>query len=535
MANKTFFASYLLILAAFGALLPSQAAFALSAEQYFEDGNRLFRDDLYWAALLRYRQAAEEGLDTPLLHYNEGVAHYRAKQYNRARDSLQRSLSDPGLRIAAQYNLGLNAYAAGNNEEALRWFRLVRDQDQNGKLQKYAVVAISRIRDAQAVPDEFEIRVAERKEKRAFADLEFRARVGFGNDDNVFRTPAQSYVDFANPTLPVVTPVVQSGAFMPVSLSAKYRINTLPFEGFYGAYRLAGRYYQDKELENANEYIHEVSFGSEYQRKEETRRRTIKSAFTIAQHDDVYYDPDDGVGRVINGVTVEDRMNYLRYGPELSLRQSHERLSVGARFKGQLWNYEETEVLPEYDHEYFLVSLYGQYRFTSTSLFRLTAEYYSRRFGDRVSHDLDGQQRLGNPNIRYDYYSLGLRARQRITGSMWFGFDVDRVERIDQYAGYNDYTRDSFRFDFHWGIGERFDLEAGGAYRLYDYPNAFAFHNPVAGPKTQESLDGHVMGIFRMTKHLSLVAEGRYRETVSNDTRIQYERIQYLLGVRWEH
>jgi hypothetical protein len=118
---------------------------------------------------------------------------------------------------------------------------------------------------------------------------------------------------------------------------------------------------------------------------------------------------------------------------------------------------------------------------------------------------------------------------------MWFGFDVDRVERIDQYAGYNDYTRDSFRFDFHWGIGERFDLEASGAYRLYDYPNAFAFHNPVAGPKTQESLDGHVAGIFRMTKHLSLVAEGRYRETVSNDTRIQYERIQYLLGVRWEH
>ena len=534
MAKKTFLSSIPLVLIAIAVFSPLQPAFAMSAEQYFADGNRLFRDDLYWAALLRYRQAAENGLDTPLLHYNEGVAHYRAMQYTRARQSLEKALEDPGLRVAAQYNLGLSSYAAGNNEEALRWFRLVRDQNRNEKLQEYAVVAIARIRDIEEAPDEFEVRVAERKKKREFSDFEFRARVSFGNDDNVFRSPDQNYIDFANPALPVVTPVPQSGAFMPVSLSAKYRINTLPFEGFYTAYRLSGRYYQDQELENANEYLHEVSFGSDYLRKEESRRREIRSAFKVAQHDDVYYDPDDGGNRVVNGVAVDDRMNYLRYGPELSVRQSFRRLSIGAKFKGQLWNYEETEVLPEYDHEYFLVSLYGQYKFTRSSLFRLSAEYYSRRYGDRVSYDLDGQQRLGNPNIRYDYYSLGLRARQRITGSMWFGFDVSRVERIDQYVGYNDYSRDNFGFDFHWSPGERFELELSGTYRLYDYPNAFAFHNTIVGRKTQESADGRVRGTFRMTPRLSLIAEGRYRETASNDIRIQYERTQYMLGVRWQ-
>ncbi len=190
--------------------------------------------------------------------------------------------------------------------------------------------------------------------------------------------------------------------------------------------------------------------------------------------------------------------------------------------------------LPEYDHEYFLINLYGQYKFTKTSLFRVTTEYYSRRYGDRPSYDLNGQQLLGNPNVRYDYYSLGLRARQRITNSMWFGFDVERTERIDQYVGYNNYTRDSFRFDFHWTLGDRFDLELHSVYRLYDFPNAFAFHNPVAGRKTQESADGTIVGTFRMTRHLSLVGEARYRETVSNDTRIQYERRQYILGVRWQ-
>ena len=231
---------------------------------------------------------------------------------------------------------------------------------------------------------------------------------------------------------------------------------------------------------------------------------------------------------------VDDRMNYLRYGPELSLHQSHEQISVGLKIKGQLWNYEETEVLPEYDHEYFLFSVYGQYKFTRTSLLRITADYYSRRFGDRPSHDLDGQQRIGNPNIRYDYAALTLRARQRITDSMWFGFDVSRTQRTDQYVGYNDYTRDSFGFEFHWRPGERLDVEAGSVYRLYDYPNAFAFHYPAAGPKTHESVDANVLATFRMTRHLSLVGEARYRQTVSNDIRIQYDRTLYSLGVRWE-
>ena len=508
---------------------------AMTASDYFADGNRLFRDDLYWAALLRYRQAAEEGMDTPLLHFNTGVAHFRAGQHIRARESLLRALNDPQLATVAQYNLGLNAYALGEEEEALRWFRSVRDQSVDRKLQEFAVVAIARIRDKQEEPDDFEIRVAKREKKREFADLELRARVSYGQDDNVFRSPDQPYIDFSDPTQPVVLPEVQSGAFAPVSLSAKYTINSLPFEGFYVAYRLGGRYYTDEALENGNEYQHEASFGSEYRRKEGSREREVYSAFKVAQHDETYYDPDNGNSRQIGGIVVEDRMDYLRYGPELTFRQSGERLAIGARIKGQLWNYEEAGgVLPEYDHEYFYLSLYGQYKFASNSLFRVTAEGYSRRFGDRPSYDLDGQPRLGNPNIRYDYYSLQLTARQRLGDSLWFGFDIERTERIDAYVGYNDYTRDSVGVEVHWDPGTRFEFEASGQYYLYDFPRAFAFHNPVAGPKTQESARMSVIGTYRMWRGLYLVGEARYQETVSNDTRIQYERNQFVLGVRWE-
>ncbi len=534
MVKNIYLKSSLLLLAAIASLMPVESARAMTAEQYFADGNRLFRDDLYWAALLRYRQASDEGLSTPLLHYNMGIAHYRAGQHIRARAAFTRALSHPALRIATHYNLGLNAYKLGELDEALRWFRLARDQSESEKLQRFARIAISRIRAEKAQPDEFDVRVAERKRKRDFTDLQLRARVGFGSDDNVFRSPDRAYIDFSSALTPVVVPEVKSGAYMPVSLSAKYLVNSLRFEGFYVAYKLSGRYYQDTDLDNANEYQHEVSFGSEYQRKEGDRKREVYSAFKVSQHDETYYDPDNGNIRNIAGVDIEDRMNYLRYGPELTLRQSFRRLAIGAKIKGQLWNYEEQTVVPEYDHEYFLLNLYGQYKFTQSSLLRITLEGYSRRFGDRPAYDLDGQQRNGNPNIRYDYYSLELTARQRVLSSLWFGFNVKRTERIDQYVGYNDYTRDSFGAEIHWNPTDRFDLEASGDYRLYDFPNALAFNEAIVGRKTQESARARILATFQMTRHLSLFGEARYRETVSNDTRIQYEQNQLVIGVRWE-
>ena len=511
-------------------------ALAMTTQEYFDDANRLYRDELYWAALLRYRQAYESGLDTPLLHYNMGVAHYKAGQYERARESLERALQSPSLRIPAQYNLGLSAYAAGDIDGALTWFRLARDQQVRPKISEYAAVAIARINKSRRELDPVVIREERIRRERELTNFSFRARVSFGSDSNVFRSPSEPYVDLSDPALPLVTPEVKEGAFMPVSLSAKYQVNALTNEGFFGAYRLAGRYYQDKELENANEYIHELLFGSQYDRRDEenNRRRELYSAFSIAQHDEVYYDPDDGGSRSVNGEPIDDRMNYLRYGPELTFRQSHERLALGFTLKGQLWNYEDVEQVPEYDHEFFLVGTNVQYRFTRTSLLRLVADLYSRRYGERPSYDLDGNQFIGAPPVRYDYLDLGVIARQRIHDTLWFGVSYRRTDRTDQYLGYNDYVRDSYGAEIHWSIGNRFELDASGWYRLYNFPRAYAFHNPAAGRKTLESADALVSATYRMTPSLSLVLEAAFRERVSNDTRIAYERSQYVFGIRWQ-
>lgn len=533
ISQSRLFCGAIALLSAILCLAPVQQSVATTATDAFDDGNRLFRDDLYWAALLRYREAREAGMNTPLLHYNTGIAHYRAKQHIRARVSLLKAVESPGLRVISQFNLGLNAYAAGDIDDALDWFRQARDQEERLKIRKLAIIAISRLLAEKRESDPLLARIEKRQEKRAYTIFKLRARVGFGSDDNVFRAPYLRYVDFSDPNLPLVTPEIMSGAFIPIDLHAKYSINSFEYESFYAAYRIAGRYYQDKELSNANEFSHEIRLGSEYRRKKEHSERRIFSAFTFAQHIETYYDPDDGAARTSNGGSIDDRMNYIRYGPEITLQQSFDRLAIGLRFKGQLWNYEETTLVPEYDHEYFAAGANIQYRFTSTSLLRMTVDWYSRRYGDRPSFDLDGQQLITNPTVRYDYTELGLTARQRITSNMWFGFNYKHTIRIDTFVGYNDYTRDSYGADFHWSPGTRFKLDVGTFYRIYNYPNAFAFHNPVAGLKTLESVNGNIAASFRMTPQLSLVAEAILFEYASTDSRIAYDRKFFSIGVTW--
>ena len=519
-------------------MLGPAAAVAETADVLFADANRLYRDDLYWAALLRYEQALDAGMDTPVLHYNRGVAHYRAQQYTRARESLLEAARSPQLEVVAHYNLGLTAWAQGDTDAALLWFGKAAAQQENETISSFAKTAIGRIRNDLALAEQAFADRAEaadqRFEPRKPGDFTFRARVGGGFDSNVYRTPAESYVDLSDPNLPVIDPVVQSGFFVPVNLTGKYSVNSFENESFFGAYRFGGKFFQDENLTNGNQYIHEISVGSEYDRQSETRETKIFSAFTFAQRDEKYYDRDNGGDRVVDGVDIGERMNYLRYGPEATFRQSWNRFSIGGRGKAQLWNYEETGVVPSYDHEYFLLGVNAQYRFTRTSLLRFFADGYRRYYGQRPSFELDGTQPAGNEPMRYDYIDLGVTARQRITRKMWFGLDYIYTRRDDLHAGYNNYNKHSYGIEFHLQASERFALEASGRYRLYDYINAFAYHNAAGGPKTLERALGSVLASYRMTQHLTLLGELRYDDVASNDTRLAYNRLQYSVSVRWE-
>ena len=506
----------------------------MSAQQLLDDGNRLFRDDLYWAALLRYGQAEEAGLDTALLHYNTGIAHYKAKQHIRARESLEKATRSSTLRPRAQFSLGMNAYALGELDEAIYWFELASNQEIDRKVASNARKALGQIRENATSRDPAVQRVARGEEARDTFDFSYYAELGFGTDDNVFRSPSDPYIDFADPAQPLVTPEVQSGSFVPYRAGLRYQVNSYKFEGFYGAYRVQGNYYQDREQSDADQFSHELSVGNEYFREEENRKREVYSALRISQHDETYYDPDDGLPRSVNGIDIGDRMNYKRYGPDIRFRQTYNRFSLGFVGKGYLYDFENVEVVPSYDHEFFLVGAHVQYKFTKTSLLRLTAEKSSRRYSDRPSFNLDGTQPANNPTLRYDYLSLSLLARQRITRNMWFGFEYERVDREDRHVGYNNYVRDHYEFEYSWSPGARFDFDVRGFYRNYNFENAFAFHNPVRPRKTLESARVDATVSYRITRNLKVMLEARIDEFASNDTRIEYERGRYSIGLHWQ-
>ena len=522
--------------------LPSQA-FAQSAEEAFADGNRLFKDDLYWAALLRYQQAADAGMTNPLLDYNIGVTHYKARQYRRAIDALEKAAESPQLAVLAHYNLGLAAYADNDNATALRWFRRARDQERSRRISELATEAIELIRDEVMIvetdeeEEEPEIIVRELdREPRKFSEFEAYARAGFGSDDNVYRTPGASYLDRSNRALAIpVDPVVQSGSFVPVRLGAKYLINSFEHESFFLRYRGEGRFYQGEELTNANEYSNELGIGTEFRREGEKRLNRLFSAFTIAQHQETFFDPDNGQAPIIDGVDIGDRYSYLRYGPELWTRQSWDRFSFRLWIKAQLWNYENTEEVPEYDHEFFNGGAYVQYRFTRTSLLRLYLEGTQRNFTDRPGFNLDGTQTIGNENVEYTYGSAGAIARQRITSSLWFGVKYEFTQRIDGFVGYNDYVRDTYGAELHVRLGNRFDLDVDAMYRIYDFTNAFAFNNPAAGRRTLETAIGSVRLTYDLPWSLRLVGNYRYTDVASSDARIAYERSLFMLSLEWQY
>ncbi|MGB5353020.1 MAG: hypothetical protein WBN32_05350 [Woeseia sp.] len=508
--------------------------FAATADELFEDGNRLNRDDLYWAALLRYEQAAEAGLDSPLLHYNSGVAHYRARQYGRARQAFLQAQTDAGLFHAADYNLGLTAFALGDSATALRLFRRVEQQQESPRLSALATRAITDLleNDATAVA----------QTQSAFDDffalrpegLQLRISSGVGNDDNAFRTPDQSYNDRAQVGNPLITPVISSGTYVPVDFNARYSVGSFENESFFGSYRVMTRYYLDPKLEDAGELTQQLAFGSTFHSKSENRERKVNSAFTVAQHNEVWFDPDDGTERRDNGELLGERLSYVRYGPELWARQSFKRLTFSVHGKGQIWNYEKAGDAQEYDHEFLQGGLSVQYRFTTTSLLRIEGEISQRRFGDRRAYDRDGTQSSTNPSLRYDYRSLGATARQRLTRSFWFGLRYLRSDRTDRYLGYNDYLRDSYGGEFSLRVNNRLKVRAEGWYRIYNYVRAYAYQTPAAGRKTMETADARVTARWQFNDDVSLIGSFEYADTASNDLRIDYTRSQYMIGLRWQ-
>lgn len=127
------FAGMLLTLAPVGA--PAARAADVKAVEQVNVANQHYETGEFEAALNGYEQAEAYCPECPELAYNEGLAYYRLKDLERAREKFNEALmtTDPDLESRAKYNLGNVAYSEAlaqqeeDTERAIDSARMARD------------------------------------------------------------------------------------------------------------------------------------------------------------------------------------------------------------------------------------------------------------------------------------------------------------------------------------------------------------------------------------------------------------------------
>ena len=523
--------------------LPVNVHAQAAGDALFKEGNRLFRAGLYYAALGRYRDAQAAGKQSSLLHYNMGVAHYKLGHYQDAKAALSEAAKEPRLVGMAYYNLGLTARAMRDLDDAEHWFQLARDRAANQKIQKLATRALQDLRQPVVQDTPIYDQDRRRADLEAFfqrqdpiGEFEFVALARIGEDDNVYRTPSEPYIDFSRPDLPVINPVVQSGTFLPIDIDASYRLYGNEWNDFVFSYVLAGDFYLDSALSNANRINQELSFGADVTLDaKEGRSRSFMPEFIFGYHDRRNFDPDNGFDREIDGIDVSERFKYFSWGPAAEYRHRlGDKIGYGVRFEAQMRSYEDPILVPSYSHDVFLLGGYVSYRVRPRVHLRFGYDAYLRDYAERIARDLDGNRLSTNPTLEYRYQAVQATVGFRLNRRLWLRGDYRRTQRDDQFVGYNDYTQDAFRVQLDLRPMRRFRINLSMTQRMFDYPNAFAFNEPIAGPRELDATTGNLWAEYRVTRRLSAWAEVQLADVTSTDTRTQYDRTRTMIGVKWQ-
>jgi tetratricopeptide (TPR) repeat protein len=531
----------LLVIAALG----GGRAAAQTAAELLAEGNQLVRSGIYRTALLRYREAASAGLDTPLLHYNLGVVHYELGDFAESADAFARAAVAPALGALASYNRGLALRGAGDSAAASAAFRTAAEGADHRNLRRLATAAAQQDRGGDASP-------AAASGARRFEGisepaasigvLELAASARLGRDDNVYRTPVEPYFDLSDPAQPLVTPVATSASFVPAQLRAAYVLeNESGDTEFLFRYDMEGAFY-DAELSNATEVDQRLSMGADILLGEsERRRRAVDTAFFVSTHRETNFDPDDGLARdvdvVIAGQTVtedvSDRFAYKAAGVQGSFTHTLGRVTWGFDLRFERDEYERTELVANFDHDYFFTGVDIHYDFSDVMALNLGLRQYRTKYDERPARDLTGALLDTNPAQQYSHRGLQLGLERKIGGAVDLEADYLRLGRTDDFLGYYDYTQDVLRVRFGFRPMARLRLSLAAIARSYDYPRAFAFHVAAGGARELEEAGIVLEAEYRIGPRFALSAELDALDVTSTDARAAHRRSQATLGVEW--
>lgn len=500
------------------------------------EGNSLVRSGLYRAGLLRYREAAAAGIDSPLLHYNLGIVYYRLERYGEAEQSFARAGEDSELLPLATYNRGLAQLALGDTVAAEASFQAVANSPAGRKLRRLADRAADRAArpERATVAESADGRTRARRPESRPNDFRLLAFARVAQDDNVYRAPAEPYVDLAAQGQPTVTPVVYSASFIPVDVLAEY---VLPNEAedteFLFSYRLSGDFY-DSEFSNANRVSQEASIGADIVLGERAnRRRVLDSAFFVRTHDETNFNPDDGIDRTIDGEDISEQFRYRSAGTDIEYGHEIGSWQWGFDLSFERRQYDETPIVTNYDHAYYQTSVWTEHAIGSATDLRFGLRQYRRVYDERRSRDLTGVLLSTNPALRYTYDGAQVGVRRELGRAFELTFDYLLLDRTDAFEGYADSTQNVVRLGAVYRPNDRIEVAVSASSRVYDYPNAFAFNLPAAGARELEAMAAGIELEYTFNRRLSLWAALQMLDVTSTDARSEYARSVSMLGVKW--
>jgi hypothetical protein len=209
------------------------------------------------------------------------------------------------------------------------------------------------------------------------------------------------------------------------------------------------------------------------------------------------------------------------------------RWSWGFELTGERREYERTEPVANFDHDYFFAGAELAYDLRPALTLRGRLKEYRRVYDTRPARDLTGALLVTNPAQEYGYTGVELGVVKRFVSAIELAADYLRTERIDRFLGYYDYTEDALRLRATFRPTPRFDIALAAIARSYDYPRAFAFNVAAGGARELDELEAEIAGEFRFTRRLTLWGELNTEDVTSTDARAEYARTRAMLGVEW--
>jgi hypothetical protein len=322
---------------------------------------------------------------------------------------------------------------------------------------------------------------------------------------------------------------------MPVNLLAEYVLhNEAGDSDFVFGYRLDGDYYSESELAHS-EFTQELRMGANLDlgAKRANRTRTFEPALFVIRHNQDNFDLDNGADRDIEDIDISSRFAYTDAGLQADFAHTLGAWRWGFDMRAERREYQRIPIVANYDQELYRIGTSIGYEINDATSVSFGLRTSRTLYDERSSRDLDGDLLSTNEPLEYGYVGVELKATRRLFDSLELELTYLSLDRTDVFLGYNDYTQDIVGLHAVYRPHRRLLLSLGATSRVYDYPNAFAFNDPAAGPKELEALATSLLAEFYITGTLAVSLALATTDVTSTDLRAEYSQTQTVLGVTW--